>query len=192
MPGLRSISVLAAVSLLTLCLVASASAQVATLRTPDPDAEPSPTPAVELESEDALLTFSECMREHGVDLPDPRFGGGSFFAGGSTAGIDLLSLEFLAAFGACQRYLAAAIPATDPEEQAERNERAVAFAECMRERGIDWPDPDPVRGMTFASMFDENGDPRFDPFDPEFQATSRDCAETTGARVPGMPSRVEP
>jgi len=192
MPGIRAISVLAAVSLLTLCLVASASAQVATLRTPDPDAEPSPSPAAELESQDALLAFSECMRENGIDLPDPRFGVGSFFAGGATEGLDLMGFEFLAAFGACQGYLAAAIPAIDPEEQAERLERSVAFAECMREAGIDWPDPDPRGGMTFASMFDDDGDPRFDIFDPEFQAASRDCAQETGARVPGMPSPVEP
>ena len=160
---------------------------MATLATPGPEAEPSPTPAAELDSQDAMLTFSACMRENGIDLPDPSFGAGSFFASGAMNEIDMMSLEFLGAFVSCQGYLAAAFPSVDPEEQAERNERAVDFAECMRENGIDWPDPDPVAGMTFASMIGEDGRPLFDPFDPVFQETSRACAEVTGANLPGMP-----
>lgn len=172
---------------LVLMLATAVAAQVATLATPDPEAEPSPTPVAELDSQDAMLSFSACMREHGIDLPDPTFGAASFFASGAMSDIDMMSLEFLSAFGACQEFLAAAVPAVDPEEQAERNERAVAFAECMREKGIDWPDPDPVAGMTFDSMRGEDGGLLFDPFDPDFQEASRACAETTGANVPGMP-----
>lgn len=173
--------------LLVLLMVGVTAAQVATLQTPDPAAEPSPSPAAEVESEDAMLGFSSCMRDHGIDLPDPRFGVGSMFGSGAMGEIDMMSLEFLAAFGSCQEYLAAAIPAVDPEEQAERNERAVAFAGCMRENGIDWPDPDPISGMTFSSMLGEDGGLVFDPFDPHFQETSRACADSTGASVPGMP-----
>ena len=33
----------------------------------------------------------------------------------------------------------------DPEQQAEQNEQLLAYAECMRREGIDFPDPDPVR-----------------------------------------------
>lgn len=175
------------VLLLTLALGMPAHAQVATLATPDPDAEPAPTPEAETESQDAMLGFSECMREHGIELPDPRFGAGSFFASGAMDDIDMMSREFLFAFGACQGFLAAAVPQVDPDELAERNERAVAFAECMRAEGIDWPDPDPVSGMTFSSMLGEDGGLVFDPFDPHFQTTSRECADATGASVPGMP-----
>ena len=172
--------------LLTFLLATAVAAQVATLATPGPEASPSPEPAEAVDPEDSMLSFSSCMREHGIDLPDPRFGMGAFFAGGSRDGIDLMRLEFLYAFGACQGYLAAAFPAVDPEEMAERNERSVAFAECMREHDIDWPDPDPVSGMTFASMRGEDGGLRFDPFDPAFQEASRACAEATGASIPGM------
>ena len=99
----------------------------------------------------------------------------------------LLLAMIVTAFGACQSFLAAAVPAVDPEQAAERNERAVAFAECMRAEGIDWPDPDPVSGMTFSSMLGDDGGLAFDPFDPHFQETSRACADSTGASVPGMP-----
>ena len=184
----RHLAPLLGAILLVLLMASLAVAQVATLQTPDPAAEPSPSPAAEVESEDAMLGFSACMRDHGIDLPDPSFGVGSFFASGAMTDIDMMSTEFLAAFGACQGFLAAAVPAVDPDEQAERNERAVAFAECMRAEGIDWPDPDPTSGMTFSSMLGEDGGLAFDPFDPHFQETSRTCAETTGASVPGMPS----
>lgn len=169
-----------------LLLSTAAVAQVATLATPGPEDEPSPSPAPEMDSQDAMLGFSGCMRENGIELPDPQFGGGSFFAGGSMGDIDLLSLEFVAAFARCQGFLAAAIPSVDPEEQAERIERAVAFAECMRAEGIDWPDPDPVSGITFASMIGDDGRLVFDMFDPHFQATSRACAAATGSSIPGM------
>ena len=183
----RSVATPLLTILLTLLLGSMAAAQVATLATPDPDAEPSPSPAAEIDSQDAMLGFSACMRDHGIDLPDPSFGMGSFFASGAMDDIDMMSLDFLAAFGACQSFLAAAVPAVDPEEAAERNERAVAFAECMRAEGIDWPDPDPVSGMTFSSMLGDDGGLAFDPFDPHFQETSRACADSTGASVPGMP-----
>ena len=168
-------------------LGAGAAGQVASLGTPDPGASPSPHPGAADDPQDSMLSFSGCMREHGIDLPDPQFGMGAFFASGAMDDIDMMSREFLDAFGACQSYLAAAVPAVDPEEMAERNERAVAFAECMREHDIDWPDPDPISGMTFSSMRGEDGGLVFDPFDPAFQEASRTCADATGASVPGMP-----
>jgi hypothetical protein len=170
----------------------AASAPVASLRTPEPVPEASEAPTEGIDSQDAILGFSACMREHGIDLPDPRFGFGSFFARGAMDGIDLLDPTFLDAFAACQDFLMAAVPAVDPEQQAERLERGVAFAACMRAAGIDWPDPDPVSGMSFSSMRAEDGSLLFDPFDPDFQAASRACAAETGASVPGMPSGGTP
>ena len=39
------------------------------------------------EQQDAMLAFAKCMREHGVDMPDPDFGsgGGPVMIGGATA-----------------------------------------------------------------------------------------------------------
>lgn len=169
-----------------------ASAQVASLRTPDPVAEPSASPGAELDGQDALISFSRCMREHGIDLPDPKFGMSGYFASGAMDGIDMLSGGFLDAYGACQGLLAAAVPAVDPAQQAERTERAVAFAECMREAGIDFPDPDPLVEMSFASLRDDDGGLVFDPFDQAFQAASRTCTDTTGAQISLMPGGDSP
>ena len=70
----------------------AASSGVATLDDPAasaaPDASGSPAPSIS--PEDAMLAFARCMREHGVDMPDPDFsgGGGVFRAGGPGSGID--------------------------------------------------------------------------------------------------------
>ena len=64
----------------------------------DPDATMDPAVA------DQLLAFSKCMREHGIDFPDPKFdGGGVSIAIGENgaAPIDPTSDTFTAAQEAC-------------------------------------------------------------------------------------------
>ena len=53
------------------------------------------------------LAFAQCMRDHGVDMPDPQFGGGpggggmTIAIGGPDSDIDPGSAEFQAAQEAC-------------------------------------------------------------------------------------------
>ena len=62
--------------------------------------------------QETMLEFAECMREHGVDMPDPDFsgGGGVFRAGGPGSGIDPGSDTFQKAQEACQDILEDAMP----------------------------------------------------------------------------------
>jgi hypothetical protein len=179
-------------SLLVLLVLSSSGvvAQVATLRTPDPDAEASSAPSEELDGEEAILAFVACLRDNGIDLPDPQFGaeGGRF--GGDAGGfgdIDFMSRDFLDAMEACQSLLEALQPEIDPEQQAEQNEQLLAFAECMRGEGIDFPDPDPIRGLTIGSLRGEDGGLAIDPFSPEFQAASSACTAQLDLEVPNAP-----
>lgn len=85
--------------------------------------------------EDRNREFAKCMREHGVDVPDPEPG-----QGGVT--IKERDLEKVRpAREACQHLLPnGGVPEKmDPEELDKARERA----KCMREHGIDVPDPDP-------------------------------------------------
>ncbi len=55
----------------------------------------------ELSPEDAMLEYAQCMREHGIDMPDPEFrGGGGSFPLPDNAD----SEEFEAAQEACKQY----------------------------------------------------------------------------------------
>jgi hypothetical protein len=164
--------------------------QVATLRTPDPEAESTEAPAAEVDGQDAILAFVACLRENGIDVPDPQFGAEGTRFGldpEALARIDLMSREFLDAMEACQDLLAALQPELDPAQVAEQNEQLLAFAECMRAEGIDFPDPDPVRGYTFASMRGDDGELLIDPFSVDFLSASTACVDELDLDVPGAP-----
>jgi hypothetical protein len=63
-----------------------------------------------------MLSFAKCMREHGVDMPDPQFsenGGGGFFPagpGGGQGGVNPDSPTFREAQKACGEILENALP----------------------------------------------------------------------------------
>lgn len=175
--------------LLSLGLATTSAAQVATLATPDPNAEATPAPVQEIDGEQAILDFVGCLRDNGLDIPDPQFGpeGPRFADPAIMASLDFRSREFLDALEACQDLLAALQPEIDPEQQAEQNEQLLGFAQCMRDEGVDFPDPDPVRGLTIGSVRGADGELTIDPFSPEFQRASEVCSAQLGLELPGGP-----
>jgi hypothetical protein len=149
----------------------------------------SATPAPSVDPEEAIFAFSDCMREHGVDVPDPQVveggggGGLGFRADPSGApAIDRESEEFQAAMEACRDLLDgfAAGPGNGPELTEEQEQAMIDFAECMREHGIDMPDP-VNGGITFGLGDGEEGaEPPFDPQSPEFQEANEACRDLLG------------
>jgi len=155
-----------------------AFAQVATLGSPPPGAEASSAPADELSEHDAMLAYAECMRDNGVEVTDPVFdasgnlvGGLDFEGGKVTAAKDAKNEDFQAASEACGDFLVAFKPAADPALEAEQTEAALRFAVCMREQGLDWPDPAPD-GTKFAGA-----EIKIDKKSAEFQAAYGVCDE---------------
>jgi hypothetical protein len=130
----------------------------------DPDIATGSDAASTPSFEDAMVNYSSCMREHGVDMPDPQFsddgsGGGG---GAMTLAIPLGSSDagagggpglsvggpgneaFKAAAEACQPIMDEAtqnMPKPSAEEQAKMRDDALEFAQCMRDHGVDMPDP---------------------------------------------------
>jgi hypothetical protein len=70
-----------------------------------------PSPQQQAQAKDAALHFAQCMRAHGVNVPDPQVstnGGGvkiQIGSGGPGQGIDQNSPQFQAAQSACQHFL---------------------------------------------------------------------------------------
>lgn len=87
--------------------------------------------------EEAGLEFAACMREHGVEMEDPSSQGGAE-AGTNLDPSDPATRKALAA---CKGKLDRATQETSPEEDEEFKEGWLAFAQCVREQGIDMPDP---------------------------------------------------
>jgi hypothetical protein len=184
-----ALAILCAVLVMSL-MAGTVAGQVATLQTPGPRSEESQAPAQEVDGQEGILRFVACLRAHGIDVPDPQFGLDGSIIGGAAAfaAIDVMSPEFLDAAEACQDILAALQPVLDPEALAERNAELLRFAECMRREGVDFPDPDPIRGLTVGSFRGEDGRLTIDAFSPAFLTASAVCRAEVGLELLPSPS----
>jgi hypothetical protein len=134
--------------------------------------------------EDARLEFARCMREHGVNVPDPGSHGGlglSVPPGTSRA-------EFDEAQRACQPILERAAPELSEEQRSVMQDAALEFARCMREHGIDVPDPQTSDGGIIIRRGPRSGG-EFELDDPEFKAAQEACQHIMeeAARDAGLP-----
>jgi hypothetical protein len=183
----RTIRSAAAVLLLLSALAAcSASAAapdgVASLASDAPGANASAAPSASLDPEAAQLAFAECMRDQGIDMPDPETnggGGGAVRIGGSGEDRD----KFQAAMQECEHFLEQA-GGFRSEMDPEMLDRMVEFAQCMREHGIDMPDPQADGGIMIqrnddGSATSGNG-ATIDPESEEFQAAQEACQPILG------------
>jgi hypothetical protein len=126
----------------------------------------------------AMLSFAKCMRQHGVAMEDPKFsaGGGVQMTNKSKPGGEA---TMRAAEQACKKYQDAIKPPTLSAANKEKfRKEALANARCMREHGINMPDP------TFAA--DGGASMRLDkrsgvnPSSPAFQAAQKVCMKSGG------------
>lgn len=60
------------------------------------------TPAQRAQLQQQLVKFAECMRSHGVDIPDPTFNGTGFGFRGAFGSVDRNSPAFRSALTACK------------------------------------------------------------------------------------------
>ena len=129
--------------------------------------------------QEILLEYTECMRDEGIDMPDPDFSNGP--GGGFRLALrgDPDDPEFRAAQEKCRPILATLRQQFDPERQEEFQKAALEFAECMRGHGIDVPDPDFSGGRPGGrgGAGGPFGGADVDPDDPEFQAAQEECSE---------------
>lgn len=105
---------------------------------------------------DKARKYAECMRENGVpDFPDPK-PDGSFDLKSIGGNIDREKIK--TATAACQdvRPDGGVRPELDPAQQ----EQLLKWAQCMRDNGVDVPDPDPNGS---GSLFEQGGIELDDP-----------------------------
>ena len=130
---------------------------------------------------EAALKHARCMRDHGMDVPDPTFGPG----GGvkmEVRGAPGDKLEMQRAEEACRKYLEAVRPPEpSAEEQRKFREEALRHARCMREHGIDFPDPTFGDGGR-VEMKIEGGPGGLEPGNPRFDQAQKECAKYGGPK----------
>ncbi len=148
----------------------------------------------------AALQYAQCMRKNGVKMNDPTFGAdgrpdfGGGGAGGAGGGFGALrdNPNFRKAADACQKYRDAfrqgsGFGQLTPAQQQQMQKSLLAYAKCMRSKGVDFPDP----------QFDANGRPQFGNgqrgrllnngpnADPATQAAAKACRSQLGNVFPG-------
>lgn len=136
--------------------------------------------------EELALAFAECMRDEGIDFPDPTVaadGSVSLIPAGGAANLpfDLGSAEFDDATDVCGPLIQGAsfLPTSD-QDITELEDNLLLFAECLRDLGFDVADPDLSGGLNPAAIFGDS----FDPTDPANADAIAECQGVFGAGGP--------
>jgi hypothetical protein len=120
--------------------------------------------------EQAALDYVRCMRQHGVDMPDPQTDANGRTRLQLKAGPRTDPRKLQAAERACGRLLKP--NGTTKRLSPEAMDAMVKYARCMREHGIDMPDPSPDGGLLFR---DQGGKTGAGPDSAKFKAADRAC-----------------
>jgi len=128
--------------------------------------------------EDKMREFAKCMREHGIDMPDPTPGTNGGRAGVAVGGDGADQGKMDTAQKACKQFMPNGGEMKPPS--AEDLDKMRQEAKCMREHGIDMPDPDPT-GKSTVSM----GGPGDDP--AKFEAAAKVCG--VGVHIEQAPAK---
>src|SRR5262245_34984270 len=142
------------------CSSAAPGQGVVSLEDPSATPDPSASPSASIDPEEAMLAFQACMKEHGVDVQVSSAGvgggdtgpgsvdvkvdepppGGAAPAQPGTGGMDIDKLK--EADQAC-KHLLPQMGQDDPTRTMDPalQDQLLAFAQCMRDHGVDFPDP---------------------------------------------------
>jgi hypothetical protein len=124
--------------------------------------------------EDAGLEYARCMRERGVDVPDPQPGADGLRSMFTDEGLRN-DPAFQAADRECQKHLQDLISQIDEDQRRELEDARLELARCMREKGFDVPDP--RSGPPSGGSGDGGGLGDLDLNDPRVQEAMEACAE---------------
>ena len=146
--------------------------------------------------EEALFAFTECMRANGIPMSDPAMGpdgqlrpGRPILEQGQQQD-EVFRRSLEVARGECASYLETITLGFEGFDDTEFQDAMLAFAECLRDEGIDVADPDFSQGAIQrgpAILGDE-----FDPTDPDTLAAIEVCQDELPGAFTGGPGGGPP
>ena len=105
-------------------------------------AKGSPTPE---QREQAFLKFAQCMRDHGIDMPDPTTDSNGNLQVSRPSNIKFDNQadrqKLRTASQACRSNLKGILQQFTPQQRAQFQDNLVKLAQCMRSNGVNMPDP---------------------------------------------------
>jgi hypothetical protein len=103
------------------------------------DSSPAAVDPAEPDAETALLQFTQCLRDQGLDIDDPiPDADGNLQFAPQDVDID----ELLAARDVCSEFLSGVTLEAFGFDRTALEDDLYAYATCMRDNGFDLPDPD--------------------------------------------------
>jgi hypothetical protein len=116
------------------------------------------------------LKFAKCMREHGVDVPDPKVGANGTVEFGIRGNPN--DPKFKEAQKTCQETTGGPFGTGQGPADPRFQEAALKFSKCMREHGVSkFPDPQASGGLLIGP------DSGVDPSSPTFKAAQKACED---------------
>src|SRR4051794_13508151 len=156
--------------------------------TPASSSGPKQGQGIDAASKKAMLQFSQCMRDHGVNMPDPTFSeGGARVTMREDKGADPAKQR--EAEQACKKYQdKVKPPPMSAEQEKKMKDAALKNAQCMRDHGIDFPDPQFGEGGRMTQKIGPSSG--IDPKSAKFQAAAKACQkdEPGGMMFGGPPN----
>jgi len=133
--------------------------------------------------EDAMLAFTACLRDNGIDIEDPTVDAAGNLQvqppkGFGSPGFD--QDDALAALDECEDLLEGVSLGFEDPGNTGLMDTLLAFASCMRDNGYDMDDPDLSSFTPGSGDGDGDGPEPFgdiDPDDPAFIAASAVCGD---------------
>jgi hypothetical protein len=124
---------------------------------------------------EGAFKFAKCMRDNGVDFPDPEVDGNRIKLGGPDMKLNADAPKVKAAQKKCEKHLDNGVSELSSEDKAEMRDAGVKMAECMRANGVaKFPDPE-ADGSIMIRRRGEGADQGLDPESPAFQAAQKKC-----------------
>jgi hypothetical protein len=164
------IAVAPALLSLAACGSSSKDPGVANANSSKASSGPSASSQPSLSPQDAQLKYAQCMRQNGVNVPDPQPGGNIQLPG------NIPQSAVQAANQKCLTYLQQGGQVQNPNSPQVLDQE-IKFAQCMRKHGVNMPDPQAGQG---GMMQLPNGIPP-----QQLQAAQQACSQFL--QGPGLP-----
>jgi hypothetical protein len=188
--------------LVAACSGAGPGQGVVSLTDPSASPDPSASATASVDPEEAMLAFQDCMKEHGVDVQVSSAGVGG--SEGGPGGVDVHvddkpstggagpaqpgtgpDIDKLQAADEACRHLLPDGGMGDPSRtmDPELQDQLLAFAQCMRDHGVNFPDPQFDGGRVTVGFGPGTGGDgtQIDPNSATFKAAQEAC----GKDLPG-------
>ncbi len=192
---LVAVTMLAALVVTACSSESSADEGVASLAGTETSLDTSTTGATdEVDVEQAMLDFTQCLRDHGIDVPDPTVDDSGNFRFVRPQGLaegnpDFDREEMRAAFEACQSELEGITLGRGGFDRTAIQDTLIEYAACMRDNGYDMDDPDLSSFGPGAGPQEDSAGPvgpfgDIDPNNPDFIAANEVCQSIFTDAIP--------